>query len=474
MTLKFLNTQLFVFTKKLFLFLPLLLLGMNVSCKKDFSNDNFVAYFGGEVIDPKNKYILFLKDDIVIDTIFLNDKNQFLKKFDSLAPGMYMFKYEPEFQYVYFDKNDSLMVMINPVTFDESIVFCGRGDEKNNFLMEMYLKNDDDRNKMFDVFDYDLKKFQANIDSSYASKKQFYEKKKEEIAWNESFDEYAQSLLNFQHYSKKEIYPVAHLLRTGININDSLPKNFYNYRNSIDFNNVNITNFSPFVRYLTNYMNNLSYHHTNKMDDQLNISLHKLNVVDTLFKIQPLKNKILNNIAFSYLLEDQQLENNKVFMKRFNELCTDKKILTEINSIANSIQQLKAGNEMPELALIDLKGTTISSKTILKNKCVVFFWTEDATAHLSASHKKAIEFHKQNPDYQFIAINIDNNHEKWIATLANYKFDDVNEFRIKDFDELKEKWAFTKLQRTIVIDENGTIKYGFENMFDVNFVKCLK
>ena len=128
---------------------------------------------------------------------------------------------------------------------------------------------------------------------------------------------------------------------------------------------------------------------------------------------------------------------------------------------------------MPELTLIDLKGTTISSKTLLKNKCVVFFWTEDATAHLSASHKKAIEFHKQNPDYQFIAINIDNNHEKWIATLANYKFDDVKEFRIKDFDELKEKWAFTKLQRTIVIDENGTIKYGFENMFDVNFVKCL-
>jgi peroxiredoxin len=462
-----------IITKKLLLFLPLLALGLNVSCKKEFSGDNFVAYFGGEVINPKNKYILFLKDDTVIDTIYLDDKNQFLKKFDSLPPGMYMFKYEPEFQYVYFDKNDSLMVRINPVTFDESIVFCGRGDEKNNFLMELYLKNDEDRNKMFTVFDFGLQQFQSNIDSSYASKKEFYEVKKKEIAWNESFDEYAQSLLNFQHYSKKEIYPIAHLVRTGSNIKDSLPADYYAYRNEINFNNANLTNFSPFVRYLTHYMNNVSYQYNNATEDQLKISIHKLNVIDTLFKIQPVKNKVLNSIAFSYLLEDQNVDNNKVFMKRFNELCTDKEILDEINKIANSIQHLTVGNELPEVAIIDLNGKTISSKSILKNKSVVFFWTEDATAHLSASHKKAIEFHKNNPDYQFIAINIDSNHDKWLATLSNYNFGTVNEFRIKDFSELKEKWAFTKLQRTIVIDEKGTIKYGFENMFDVNFVKCL-
>lgn len=472
--INFSNLQMPIRTKKTSLFLLLLVLGLNVSCRKEFSGDNYIAYFGGEVINPKNKYILFLKDDTVIDTIYLNDKNQFLQKFDSLAPGMYMFKYEPEFQYVYFDKNDSLMVRINPATFDESIVFCGRGDEKNNFLMELYLKNDEDRNKMFDVFDFDLKKFQANIDSSYASKKQFYEKKKKEIEWNEPFDEYALSLLNFQHYSKKEIYPIAHLVRTGNNLKDSLPADFYTYRNTIDFNNANLTNFSPFVRYLTHYMNNVSYQYTNNTEDQLKTSIHKLNVIDTLFKIQPVKNRVLNSIAFSYLLEDQNIDNNKEFMKRFNELCTDKEILDEINKIANSIQQLKEGNEMPEVEIVDLSGKTISSKSILKNKSVVFFWTEDAAAHLSASHKKAIEFQKKHPDYQFIAINIDNNHDKWLATLSNYNFGTVNEFRINDFNELKEKWAFTKLQRTIVIDEKGTIKYGFENLFDVNFPKCLK
>ncbi|HQX05092.1 MAG TPA: hypothetical protein PKZ44_13330, partial [Flavobacterium sp.] len=110
-----------------------------IGCQKEFKDDNFTAYFGGEVINPKSNFVLFLKDDVVIDTIYLDNKNRFIQKFDSLAPGLYTFKHEPEYQYVYFDKNDSLMVRINSMEFDESIVFCGRGDEKNNFLMELYL-----------------------------------------------------------------------------------------------------------------------------------------------------------------------------------------------------------------------------------------------------------------------------------------------------------------------------------------------
>ena len=54
------------------------------------------------------------------------------------------------------------MVHINSKEFDESIVYCGRGDEKNNFLMDLYLKNEKDRSTLFDVFDYDFQKFNKN------------------------------------------------------------------------------------------------------------------------------------------------------------------------------------------------------------------------------------------------------------------------------------------------------------------------
>lgn len=460
------------YSKKLLSLFSVATLGLLCSCNKEFSSDNYIAYFGGEVVNPKSNYVLFLKDDEVIDTLFLNEKNQFFKKFDSLAPGMYTFKHEPEYQYVFFDKNDSLMVRINSVDFDESIVYCGRGDEKNNFLMELFLKNQEDRSTMFDIFDYDTKKFLATIETSLKKNENFYTKKKEKIKWNDEFDLYANALLQLHHNSKKEIYPIAHKLRTGIDVNDSLPKNYYNHRKTIDFNNSNLTSYSPFVRYLTYMMSNVSYTNVKSKDnlnEALEIHLHKLNIADTLFKKEKVKNKILNSVAFSYLLEDQNIANNSVFIKRFNDLSTDKESLDEINKLANSIQLLNVGAELPEVMLHDLSGNSISSKCILKRKSVIFFWTSNATSHLSASHKKAIDFQKAYPDYQFIAINIDDNQEEWLQLLKQYKFGVVNEFRATDFEDLKSKWAINKLQRTIIIDQNGTIKNAFVNLFDVKF-----
>jgi hypothetical protein len=255
-----------------------------------------------------------------LDTIRLKKDNTFFVKFDSLTPGLYSFKHEPEFQYVYFDKNDSLMVSINSKDFDQSIVFSGRGDEKNNFLMELFLKNEDDKSKIFNVLDYNVPDFIKNIDSAYKSKQRFYTSKKEEIKWSDDFDTYAKATLDFFQYSKKEIYPVIHEMRTGENIKKNLPKNYYCYRNSIDFNNSKFTNFYPFVKYLTHMLNNVAsdkeFKNTSEIDKALDININKLNIADTIFKNIKIKNTILNNIAFSYLLEDQNIINNKKFLEK--------------------------------------------------------------------------------------------------------------------------------------------------------------
>src|SRR5574343_1379975 len=182
---------------KYFLPLSIVVFSTLSSCKKTFEAENYVAYFGGEVQNPQSKFVLFLKDDEVIDTIYLDKNNRFIHKFDSLPPGLYSFKHNPEYQYVYFDKNDSLMVRLNTFDFDNSVVFCGRGDEKNNFLMELYLKNEADRDKMYDSFDKDVKSFIKNIDSSFAIRKSFYLKRKAEIGWDENFDVLAKACLNF-------------------------------------------------------------------------------------------------------------------------------------------------------------------------------------------------------------------------------------------------------------------------------------
>lgn len=461
--------------KKLLLPIILLPLIFLVSCKKGFPDDNYEAYFGGEVINPKNNFILLLKDDEVVDTIFLDNQNRFFKKFDSLVPGMYTFKHEPEYQYVYFDKNDSIMVRLNTRDFDESISFCGRGDEKNNFLMELYLRDEADRSSIFDYFELKPEIFLKKIDSIQKSRENFYTKKKETINWSEDFDLFAKTSLDFNYYTRKEVYPIAYKMRTGEDINTSLSKDYYIHRKNIDYNNGNLVTFSPFVRYLRQMMNNVSFCSPNaNPKESLETNIHKLNIADTLFKVNSVRDKMLKYIAFSYLIEDQNPENNSTFFKRLNELVADKNEIEEINKIAGAAQNLKTGAELPEVVLITPEGKQISSKSVITNKSVIFFWTENAQSHLSSVYKKANDFFESKPDIHFIAINIDDNQNKWKESLQSHSLNTITELRAANFEEIREKWVITKLQRTITTDKNGKIQNAFTNLFDIEFQKELE
>lgn len=447
------------------------------SCNREFKSDNYTAYFGGEVTNPTSPYVLFCKDTEVIDSVKIDANNRFFIKFDSLAPGLYTFKNQPEFQSVYFDKNDSIMVRINAKDFDNSIVFCGRGDQKNNFLMEMYMKNEDDRSKIFDIFDYDISAFTKNIDSSYASKKKFYTTKKEAIKWSEDFDTFALAALNFHHYSKKEIYPMAHEMRTGEDILEKLPKDYYDYRKHINYNDAKLSNYAPFVNYLTHMLNNVStihYHnHYTPLDLALRTNISKLNIADTLIKNKTVKNTILNNIAFTYLLEDQNMVNNQKFLETYHKYSTDRSKKNEILKIGNAIQLLKVGNALPKVELVDSNDKLISSEDFTKKKTVIFFWTDNLSSHMIAAHKKVLTLKAKHPDYQFIGINLDKDQKIWKAQLSKINTDGIVDIRATNFEDLKANWAIIKVHRTIILDENGNIKNAFTSLFDVNFEKEL-
>ncbi len=448
------------------------------SCKNDFKRGDYVAYFGGEIVNPNSPYVLFCKDNEVIDSIKLDKNNRFFVQFDSLTPGLYTFKHEPEYQYVYFDKNDSIMVRVNTRDFDNSIVFCGRGDQKNNFLIEQYLKNENDKNNLFEAFDYDINKFTKTIDSSYQFAAEFYNRKKEEIKWSKEFDEYAKAALNFPYYSRRELYPVAHKIRTGNDVCEKIPTNYYDFRKNIDCNNAALSSYSPFVMYLSHMLNNMgsiNYHnHFSEVDLALKTNVNKMNIADTLIKNEKTKSTILNNIAFTYLLEDQNMVNNQTFLAAYHKISTDKSQKNEITTIGNAIQSLKAGNKLPKVTLIDRKDNKISSATFANKKTVIFFWTANAVSHLEAVHKKIVGFQKTHPEYQFIGININDSQEEWKNLLDKYKFDNITELRCDNFEDLKTKWVITKINRTLILDNYGAIKNAFTNIFKLNFEEELK
>lgn len=461
---------------KYFLCLSVVLFTSFTSCRKVFETDNYTAYFGGEIVNPQDKFVLFMKDNEVIDTIYLDKNNRFMHKFDSLAPGLYTFKHEPEYQYIYFDKNDSLMVRVNTFDFDNSVVFCGRGDEKNNFLMELYLKNEADKSLMFDVFDRDVNRFIKNIDSSYAIRKSFYIKKKAEIGWDDNFDLIAKASLDFHQNTKKEIYPYAHQFRTGENIRAKLPKDYYIHRNKVDFNNPILTNYSPYIKFVSVMLNNVALQNKNEdlNENSLENNILKLNITDTLIKNEKVKNVVLNNIAMMYLLEDQNMYNNKKFIERYLDLSTDTKHGKEISKIYNSVQNLKVGNKLPRIELVDSNNNDFDLQKSIKRPTVLFFWTTPAESHIAASHKKVMDLKNKYSNYDFFAININDTDSKWKNALKTHNLNTIKELHAVDFEAIREKWVITKVHRVIILNSDGTIKNGFANFFDVNFEDNLK
>lgn len=451
-------------------------LGLLSSCDQKHDAADYSAYFGGEVLNPNTNYVLFMKGNDVIDTIYLDKKNRFLHRFDSLSPGLYSFIHQPEYQNVYFDKNDSLMVIINSKDFDNSIVFCGRGDAKNNYLMEMFLANEKDKSTMYDVFFRNSNDFIKNIDSSYKIRKSIYIKNKEKIKWNESFDSIALITLNLPHFNKKEIYPYAHKFITGNNIIEHLPANYYNHRKEVDFNNANFSNYNPFIKYVTAVLNNKAFTENKGNIDEFSLenSISKLNIVDTLIKNEKIKNAILNRLAFNYILEEQNSKNNKEYIDKYLSLSTDVKMKSEIKSIYNNITKLNEGALLPKQSFINEQGIPVDLSKIIKQQTVIFFYSTKAESHLVGVHKKVKDYKIKHPNVDFIAINIDDSTEEWRKKLTEFEHKDIVEIHAVNFEKLKEDWVIYSNHRTMILNSDGTIKNAFVHLFDVNFEENLK
>jgi peroxiredoxin len=438
--------------------------------------ENHVAYFGGEIENPKNNFVVFMKNDKVVDTFYLDENNRFFHKFDSLTPGLYSFKHDPEYQYVFFDKNDSLMIRLNSNDFDNTLMFCGRGDEKNNFMMELFLKDMKLKNDLFDVYEQPEKIFSKYIDSSNQNITNLYNKRKSFINWSEEFDEVAKANILLNYAYKKEVFPIVHEFKTGENIKTELPKSYYNYRKKIDVNQANLLYYSPFINYMTSMLNNivLTKSKGNLDDMSLESNIKKLEIVDTLVKNKHVKNLVINNIANMYLLSDQCSVNNGKFFTLYSKMVSDKKMKSKVMETASNIQKLRNNNVLPKVSLLDMNNQPVDLNKLITKKTIIYFWNKQSDSHSFYSHKKIDELKAKYSTIQFIAININNSQEDWLKEIKDKNFSNSIELRATDFKELQNNWVINKVYRTMIINKNGTINNAFVSLFDANFESYLQ
>lgn len=429
------------------------------SCKKqDCKQSSF--YFGGKLSNPKTKYLLFGKDNKILDTLHLNQNNQFGKHFFDLEQGMYVIKYENFIKYVYFDNNDSINFLANAQDFHNLSTFDGKGSEKNNFLLEMFALTFENNNFYSVIFQKTHKDFVKSVDSLKSIKTKLYTKRKNEINWNQDFDQYVQALIDYVYFTRLEAYSFIRKRYKHL-AQDPLPENYFNFREKVQFNEEKFSNFQPFTHYLSMLLTSISYE--KNIVNPLEKGLLRLQIVDSLIENQKVKDKILSDLSFMYMLEDQDIARNKAFFKQYLALAKDPTMIDEVKKMNQSIVAFERNAQLKDFEFRDIDGQLKSLTSQLEKTTLLIFWSSNMKGHLKIITDKVTELKKRYPNLDLIAINVDSD-PKVLQKNKSIFHPEIKYLQTKDFNELRTDWVILKLNRAILVNANGTIAKGFVNL----------
>ncbi|WP_417360307.1 TlpA family protein disulfide reductase [Galbibacter sp.] len=434
------------------------------------------AYFGGEIVNPTTDHVYLYWNNTVIDSALLNQDNRFSFQIDNIKEGLYHFDHN-EYQYIVLEKGDSLMVRLNTLDFDESLVFTGKGAIKNNFLMDMFLIYEDEEKAVNKYSELDAGDFMAKIDSLRAMKQELLKDLNEEQTLSPLSLHIAQSAINYRYFTDMEEYPFIHRRRTGKDYIEKLPAQFYTFRENISYNDSLLTYYSPYFNYLITHFNNMALgackndckKHNQNYSRSTHYSIHKLKLIDSLVtKNKTVRDNLTRNAAFSYLLARHNAEENSEFMTAFKKYAVHNQHHEEIDAFYHNVQQMQKGLEIPPLHLVTINGEKLTLSTDhYKKNTVFYFWNYHQRNHLSNVLTRIHNLKAKYPEFDYIGINVNNDQAHWLQNIASIKDpkDVENQYRTDNVDELLSTLVIKNLNKVIVVDKDGKIEEGFANIY---------
>ncbi len=459
------------FMKRALRYLTLCLLA---SCGQQ-QNSNKSVYFAGEIVNPTSDYIVLYKNDVVVDSAKLSENNRFSFSLENIAEGLHHFDHAPELQYVYLENGDSLVIRLNTVAFDESLVFSGSNEEVNNFLLEMFLNYEDEEQLVYSYYKLNPEEFSSKIDSLRTQK--LNELKVLETGGNVSMEAFnmAKASIDYNSYIYKEKYPFIHKKRSGEETIHKLGTDFYNYRKELDINSKELTYFRPYYNYVNNRFGNLSYmvcaqncgmEKMMSSKDHLHLNKHKMHLIDSLVNEEHLRNNLFRNVAMDYLLKVHEANNEcNQFIAAFEQLSKNDAHISEINHLYNGIKALQPNERIPELLVQNVDGETTTMKDISKNKKIVFyFWTGDQKRHFRNILRQVKKLQSNSPDYEFVGINLRTPEKKWLSMIDEHSIDKYHQFRSADFSKIQESLIIDNLSKCVITNDTVIVD-AFANVF---------
>tara|TARA_R110001583_G_scaffold17310_7_gene70183 strand:+ start:11239 stop:12630 length:1392 start_codon:yes stop_codon:yes gene_type:complete len=425
-------------------------------------NKNTITYFGGQIINPKSNYVLFLKDDKIIDTLKLDSENRFIKGFKSLNEGLYIFKHGIEFQYVYLEPKDSVLVRLNTWDFDESIVYTGNGSSKNEFLINLFIQNEKEEKAMFKYFSLNEKKFQFKIDSLGLKRDSIYnEFTANELHVSKGFKKLTNAAIHYPLYRLKEAYPYYYKKANKLPKFPKVSEDFYNFRNDVNLNEANLLSFYPYRNYVINYLYNLSYQLRENDSTKTNLTLNILNAIVENIDLEDFRNALLKEIVVEdFLKSETTCTTNTETLAVFLDNCTHEEYINQVKNLVNDSKFVLNNKPLTNFEIESIKGEILNANTIIKNKnTVIYFWS---TEYMSFDYlvKRIQYLEKNNPRVMFIGINMNPDFQDIMLKSNLNLLNSNNQYKLTK-DSYANQFLTSRYPRTIMINKEGIVTNGF-------------
>ncbi|SRX55654.1 hypothetical protein [Aequorivita sp. CIP111184] len=451
--------------------LLLLLVTFLFSCKSKEENVTETTYISGQIVNPTLDYIIFSKGSSILDTVKLDSNNFFHYKTDKIKQGLYSFKHN-ESQVFFIEPGDSLLMHLNTIDFDESLAYSGQGGEQNNLLMDLYLRNETENQNLPKWYGLSTKDFESRIDSlkdiKTAEYKQFIENN--EVA--DEFKKVALANLEYDYYSKKEMYGAANRSKP-----EKLGENYYNYRKNINFAWDELKFYYPYYRFMNRYFENVvssEFDIKTPVDrNSFKYNYRKIQIIDSVVTSDSIKNNLLRLNAMYYLLNAKDSEEERKFFEAFSKMNTNKKNLEEMSKIFNASVKLTAGNAIPTIQLVSTENIVKDLQSLISKPSVLFFWSSQSTVQYKKIHNRAAELKSKYPEYDFFGINTDTHFKKWRQTVNRSGYNPTTEFQLENLMDADKKLVLNSMNNVFILDKNGVILEGKTNMFNTNFEELL-
>ncbi|WP_224490588.1 TlpA family protein disulfide reductase [Robertkochia flava] len=431
-----------------------------------------VTYFGGEIVNPKDDYVYLFYEEVQLDSASLDDQNRFHFSLNNPEEGVYKFFHGREYQYILLEAQDSLMLRLNTMEFDESLIFSGIGSEKNNFMIDMFLLKEDEKNLVDNFYKASPEIFVKKLDSMRAMKVVEYEELLSETDLSPLAKHVTKATIDFPYYTNKEYYTDMHKYWLGLKEKPELPESFYNHRMQVDINDKSLAHLEAYSNYVNAYLDRLTKDNCRGACQiggkwsPYHYGTHKLHLVDSLISLGNLRSKLFETTAFKYFQYDHQEETNKKFITLYKKL-TSGNSSADIDMVYQAVNNLRKGATFPVLELYDKKGEKHRLDSSWYDQKTVFYtWHSDRKMLAREKIQHMTEMASKYPEFQFIGINLDPDHQTWLNTMNELGVSDKNQLRAPDMEYIVKRFAYLRLNRMVVVDKDGKVIEGFGNIYN--------